>query len=212
MATCAGCRWRLADPCAESGDPGAHAACASVTRGCARSAQLLRVWHSDDGGATWQDLGLVCIPPSGPVTVADVGSSVSEVFERVIPPNGLIHQPGKGVLPYLPVVFNSTQPSGLPPSEHVINGVSVTLYPRPSWTWEFGDGSTLRTSIPGSTYPDLAVSHTYSRGGRMQVRVTTTWSARYMIDDLGPFQVALPVTQVAEVVLPVGQARAVLVP
>ena len=212
VATCAGCRWRLADPCASSPDDGAHAACMSVTRGCARSAQLLRVWLSDDGGATWRDLGLVCIPPGGPVTVAEVGSSVSEEFERTIPATGLTHQPRQGVLPYLPVIFHSTQPSGLPPSDHVINGVSVTLYPRPSWTWDFGDGTSLRTSVPGSAYPDLAVSHTYSRGGRMQVRVTTTWSASYMIDDLGPFQVSLPVTQSAGAVLKVGQARAVLVP
>jgi hypothetical protein len=41
----------------------------SVTRGCARSAQLLRVWISDDAGATWRDLGLICLPPGGPVTI-----------------------------------------------------------------------------------------------------------------------------------------------
>ena len=212
VATCGGCRWRLADPCATSADDGAHAACMSVTRGCARAAQLLRVWLSDDGGVTWRDLGLVCLPPGGPVTVATIGLAVSDEFERAIPSSSLTHQPRQGVLPHLPVIFHSSQPSGLPPSEHVINGVRVTLYPRPSWTWEFGDGSTLRTTIPGSTYPDLAVSHTYSRGGRMQVRVTTTWNATYMIDDLGPFHVSLPVTQTATIVLPVGQARAVLVP
>jgi hypothetical protein len=33
-----------------------------------------------------------------------------------------------------------------------------------------------------------------------------------MIDELGPFQVSLPVMQTAGVVLMVGQARAVLVP
>ena len=212
VATCVGCRWRLADPCASSADDGAHAACLSVTRGCARAAQLLRVWLSEDGGATWRDLGLVCIPPGGPVTIAQVGSSVAEEFERAIPETGLTYQPRRGVLPYLPVIFHSTQPSALPPSNHVINGVRVVLYPRPSWTWDFGDGASLRTSVPGSTYPDLAVSHTYSRGGRMQVRVTTSWNATYMIDDLGPFQVSLPVTQTATATLPVGQARAVLVP
>ncbi len=212
VATCTGCRWQLADPCASSPDDGAHAACMSVTRGCARAAQLLRVWLSEDGGVTWRDLGLVCIPPGGPVTVAQVTTSVSDEFERSIPATGLTFQPRRGVLPYLPVIFHSTQPSDLPPSEHVINGVRVTLYPRPSWTWEFGDGASLLTTIPGSTYPDLTVSHTYSRGGRMQVRVTTSWNATYMIDDLGPFQVSLPVTQTATATLPVGQARAVLVP
>ena len=175
-------------------------------------AQLLRVWLSEDGGATWRDLGLVCIPPGGPVTVAKVGSAVSDEFERVIPSSSLTHQPRRGVLPYLPVIFHSSQPSVIPPSEHVINGVSVTLTPRPSWIWEFGDGGSLHTTVPGSTYPDLTVSHTYSRGGRMLVRVTTSWSATYMIDDLGPFQVSLPVRQTATIMLAVGQARAVLVP
>jgi hypothetical protein len=212
VARCADCKWRLADPCAASGDAGERAACMSVTRGCARSAQLLRVWFSQDDGATWRDLGLVCIPPGGPVTVGTIASAVSEEFERVVPAIGLGYQPSRGVLPYLPVVFHSAQPSALPPSGHIISGVEVTLYPRPTWTWDFGDGSFLTTSIPGSTYPDLTVSHTYARGGRLRVRVTTTWNASYMIGDLGPFQVAMPVTQTASAIVPVGQARAVLVP
>ena len=212
VATCAGCRWRLADPCASSGDAGARAACMSVTRGCARSAQLLRVWISDDAGATWRDLGLICLPPGGPVTVEQVGSLVADEFERAVPATGLVHQPRRGVLPSLPVVFHSTQPSVLPPSEHVINGVAVMLYPRPTWTWDFGDGSVMTTSVPGSFYPDFTVSHAYARGGSMRVQVTTTWNASYTIDGIGPFQVSSPVIQTARTTLTVGQARAVLVP
>lgn len=212
VATCADCRWRLADPCAASGDAGAHAACMSVTRGCARAAQLLRVWFSEDGGATWRDLGLICLPPGGPVTVDEIGSFVAEEFERAVPETGLVYQPRRGVLPRLPVVFHSTQPRALPPSEHVVNGVAVTLYPRPTWTWDFGDGAVMTTSVPGSSYPDFAVSHAYTRGGNMRVEVTTTWNAAYTIDGIGPFEVASPVVQTARTTLKVGQARAVLVP
>lgn len=212
VATCADCRWRLADPCAESADAGAHAACMSVTRGCARSARLLRVWISDDAGATWRDLGLICLSPGGPVTVEQIGSTVADEFERAVPATGIVHQPRRGVLPTLPVVFHSTQPTAWPPSEHVINGVAVMLYPRPTWTWDFGDGSVMTTSIPGSVYPDFTVSHAYARGGSMRVRVTTTWNATYTIDGIGPFQVSSPVIQTATTLLPVGQARAVLVP
>lgn len=212
VATCAGCRWRLSDPCVAAVDAGAHAACMSVTRGCARSAQLLRVWISDDAGATWRDLGLICLPPGGPVTVEQVGSTVAEEFERAVPASGLVHQPHRGVLPTLPVVFHSTQPSALPPTEHVINGVEVMLYPRPTWTWDFGDGSAMTTSIPGSSYPDLTVSHAYARGGNKTVQVTTTWNATYTINGIGPFRVSSPVIQTASTTLAVGQARAVLVP
>ena len=212
VATCGDCRWRLADPCAVSGDLGAHAACLSVTRGCARGASLLRVWVSDDAGATWRDLGLVCIPPGGPVTVADVGRKIRGEFERLVPSIGIEVQPARGVLPYVPVIFDSTQPASIEPTDYAIDDTRVTLTPRPAWTWEFGDGGVLHTAIPGSRYPNTDVSHSFGRTGRMTVRVTATWSATYTINGLGPFRVSLPITQEATTVVNVGQARAVLVP
>lgn len=209
VATCGDCRWRMTEPCAVDG----HAqTCQSVTRGCTAGRQLLRAWISRDAGRTWEDLGLVCIPPSGPVTVADVERETHDEFEQALPPSSIRYQPNRGVLPYLPVVFHSGQPAGIPPVEVELAGVRVVLTPVPRWAWSFGDGGGLSTLSPGSVYPDLGVSHAYRVGGPQSVTVTTTWSATVMIDGLGPFDVQGPVIQQASTVVRVGQARAVLVP
>lgn len=207
VASCEGCRWRMTDPCSVDGG-----ACDSVTRGCAAGRQLLRAWISRDAGRTWEELGLVCIPPSGPVTVGDVGKEVRDEFEQALPSSSLRYQPGRGVLPYLPVVFHSGQPAGIAPIEVEVAGYRVVVTPVPRWTWDFGDGATKTTLIPGSTYPDLTVSHAYRSGGQRRVQVTTTWTATVTVDGMGPFEVNGPITQQASAVVRVGQARAVLVP
>jgi hypothetical protein len=113
VASCAGCRWRLATPCeipasgtAFDGQP----TCLSVVRGCP-GGHLLRSWFQGDG-QPWRDLGLVCIPPGGPVTVADVGRELRGGFERGIPVLRPGFQPTQGILTQIPVVLDSGQPAG----------------------------------------------------------------------------------------------------
>lgn len=207
VASCADCRWKMTDPCVTEGG-----SCDSVTRGCAAGRQLLRAWISRDAGRTWEELGLVCIAPSGPVTVAEVGEAIQEDFEQALPAGRIRYQPPRGVLPYLPVVFHSGQPAGIPPIDVEVAGFRVVVTPTPRWSWDFGDGSRLDVGIPGSSYPDMSVSHAYRIGGAREVRVTTTWRATVMIDGLGPFEVQGPVTQESAATIRVGQARAVLVP
>lgn len=207
VASCPDCRWRMTDPCSIEGD-----ACTSVTRGCAAGRQLLRAWISRDAGATWEEIGLVCVPPSGPVTVGSVARHIREDFEQALPTSSLRYQPARGVLPYLPVVFHSGQPARIDPIEVEVAGYRVLLTPEPSWTWDFGDGTVVTSRLPGSEYPDFSVSHAYRSGGQRRVQVTTTWTATVMIDGMGPFQVQGPITQQSTAVIRVGQARAVIVP
>lgn len=211
-ATCEGCVWRMSDPCAHSTDPGAEAACRTVQAECLDGGSMLRAFISRDGGVSWEYLGMHCIPESGPVTVASVGARVQDAFVREVPAAGIRTQPSTGVLPHLPVVFDSGQPERLPVSEHVIAGMRVLLAPRATWEWAFGDGATLVTNRPGSRYPDTSVSHVYRRPGPREVRLRTVWRAEYTVDGLGPIPVVEPVVQEARTVVRVGQARAVLVP
>lgn len=211
-ATCAGCRWRMVDPCAYATDPGAEAACRTVEAECLDGGVMLRAFISRDGGATWEYLGMHCIPESGPVTVATVGVEVQEAFVREVPAGSIRTQPASGVLPHLPVIFDSGQPERLPVSEHIVAGVQVRLAPRATWDWDFGDGATLTTSRAGSRYPDTAVSHAYRGAGPHLVRLRTVWRAEYTVDGLGPIPVLEPVVQEARTVVRVGEGRAVLVP
>ncbi|MEI7629804.1 MAG: hypothetical protein WCJ73_01460 [Actinomycetes bacterium] len=209
VAACSECRWRLREPCDGVFAPG----CIIILHACDDAdEQLLRAWLSFDGGATWQNKGLICVSTDGPVTVAAAGAAISDNFERTMPPSRISYQPGRGVLPYLPVVFSSNQPGSVPPSTYSVAGQQVVLSPTPRWAWDFGDGAHLDTTSPGGFYPDLSVAHGYQRGGRFHVTLTTIWSATYTVDGLGPFPIASPVTQTDNTVVAVGQARGVLIP
>jgi len=207
VAGCLDCRWRLDDPCAEQ-----DGACMSVVRGCPRGQRLLRAWISQDRGRTWVDLGVVCIPPEGVVTVAQVDEAIQDSFEAALPPTSIRFQPATGILPYLPVVFQSGQPQQLAPIVSTIADRVVVLVPVAEWSWQFGDGTGLTSDKPGAPYPDFSISHTYGRDGRFPVALTTTWRATFTIDDLGPFTVSHVVTQQERTSVSVGQGRAVLVP
>ena len=206
-AECAGCRWALSDPCSADGGP-----CLAVTRGCAQMAYLLRLRLSTDGGATWSDRGLVCIPPSGPVTVADIRTEVRRQFERLVPALEPRIQPARGVVTQIPVNFISGHPAGLAPSSHQILGRSVVLRPSVSWSWDFGDGAVVRSDQPGSAYPTGTIRHPYRRAGVLVAVVRAHWSGTFETDGLGPFPVGGGIWQSAVVQVPVGEGRAVLVP
>ena len=210
VASCRECRWRLTEPCAMN--PDGRVICLGVVRGCPQGRRLLVAWFSTDGGATWENLGAVCIPPSGPTTVADVGTEVLDEFTAGLPGVSISHQPATGVVTQASTIFESGQPDRLPPIVVEVAGRTVVLEPIAHWTWDFGDGSGLDTDVSGSRYPDLRVSHVYRKAGRHRVHLTTTWSATFTIDDLGPFTVGQTITQEQRRVVAVGQARAVLVP
>jgi hypothetical protein len=67
-------------------------------------------------------------------------------------------------------------------------GQQVTLHIVPSqFGWRFGDGGSLTTDGPGSPYPDLDVTHSYLRKGRVAPSVDTTYTATYRVNG-GPWQ------------------------
>lgn len=206
-AGCPDCRWRLTDPCSEIGGP-----CLAVTRGCAQLAYLLRLRLSADGGATWSDRGLVCIPPSGPMTVADVAGGLQRRFERLVPDLAPRQQPSQGVVTRIPVNFISGHPSGLASSRHDVLGHPVILHPTVRWVWDFGDGARLETDSPGTAYPKGTIRHAYRTAGSRCARVEAVWSGTFEVDGLGPFPVAGVIRQSAAWELLVGEGRAVLVP
>ena len=206
-AECSGCRWALSDPCSADGGP-----CLAVTRGCAQMAYLLRLRLSTDGGATWSDKGLVCIPPSGPVTVADVRAEVHRRFERLVPALEPRIQPARGVVTQIPVNFISGHPASLPPSTHQILGRSVVLNPAVTWFWDFGDGAVASADEPGAAYPAGTIRHPYRQAGIRLAVVRADWSGTFTTDGLGPFPVGGGIQQSATVQVPVGEGRAVLVP
>ncbi|WP_205471567.1 hypothetical protein [Nocardioides sp. SYSU D00038] len=52
--------------------------------------------------------------------------------------------------------------------------------------WRFGDGRSEQTRTAGAPYPDLEVTHSYLRAGRVRPSVDTTYPADYRING-GPW-------------------------
>lgn len=209
-AGCADCAWRLSTPCVATvlgnafGDP-----CGSVVRGCP-GGELLRAWRRE-GAAPWQDVGLVCLADGPPVTVAEAARAAHELIARRVPALAPAHQPRLGVLVQLPTAFASGQDAG--PRRWVAGllGTTLAIVATPTWVWDFGDRTTLATDHAGGSVPSDVV-HVYRRAGRPTVTVTTTWSATFTVDGLGPFPVAEPVRQTARLAMAVGEGRALLTP
>jgi hypothetical protein len=59
----------------------------------------------------------------------------------------------------------------------------VTIEATPvSYTWHFGTGDgDLTTSDPGAAYPDLEITHRYTRVGDVTPSVDTTYRGRYRV-------------------------------
>ncbi|MDD2817378.1 MAG: PKD domain-containing protein [Candidatus Nanopelagicales bacterium] len=205
---CANCLWMLGDPCSSQyNDIG----CGTVTDGCPPGQEQRRQWFSQDDGVTWEDRGLTCV--GGNTLAVDPGDAkLQAAFERSVPAAHITWQPPAGLLPHVPVLFDSGQPQDAGASTHGLGSASVTLIPRATWTWEFGDGGQLATSIAGSRYPQQAVSHRYRHSGTFPVTLTTAWSATYTVNGQGPFVVDGQITQESHANVTVGQGRAVLTP
>ncbi|MGC4940187.1 PKD domain-containing protein [Kribbella sp. DT2] len=54
-----------------------------------------------------------------------------------------------------------------------------------SYTWSFGDGTTLTTTTPGKPYPAKEITHKYAKRGSVQVSLTTNYGARFNVDGTG---------------------------
>ena len=211
VAECADCQWRLSTPCVELNVGQAFSGtttCASVTRGCPDQQLILRIWFRSAGSA-WQDLGVVCVGESGPITVRRLGEELRVRMARDLPPLRPAAQPSRGAVTQLPVVFRSGQP-GRWAASLMLLGLPVEVVGDPMWSWNFADGATVTTDDPGGRYPDLAVSHVYRRPGEMVVSVAATWAGKFTVDGLGPFGVEGVVEQSARLDVRVGEGRALL--
>ena len=151
-----------------------------------------------------------CVDSSPGASTDSAARELRDAFVRAVPPPHLTVEPPRGVLPQVPTLFDSGQPAVLEPSVHALAGTQVVLRPVARWHWDFGDGTSLDTQVPGSHYPDLTVSHVYRAVGTFLVRVRTTWTATFTVNGSSPRAVDGSVTQHAQLAVRVGQGRAVL--
>lgn len=198
-AECPGCAWRATLAC----DPVSPTACRGEARLCRDDHFWLRIWLRRPGGE-WQAIGSDCFGPGGPATRIEVEATLRDRLAQAVPPLQPSRRPSGGILPHLPVSFDTGQPPG--PRQWTWNlvGMDVTVVAVPRWSWQFAPNETVIVT----TGPVL---HTYRNSGSRQALVQATWSATYSVSGLSGLPVADPVRQSTGVPVEVGEARAVLI-
>ena len=118
-----------------------------------------------------------CRSASG-ATPAQVRLAAFDEFSQLLTTAHPSQQPaGSGVV-NLPTLFSTNTPVAQVFNETLL-GVQVTLNVNASWTWEFGDGTTLTSTDPGGRYPIASLSHVYLAGGSYVVTLTTNWTGTF---------------------------------
>ncbi|MDP4689149.1 MAG: hypothetical protein NWR17_05035 [Candidatus Nanopelagicales bacterium] len=204
-ASCPGCRWRSVVQCEMT----TAGSCRGPARLCGVDGFWLRVYLTGPDGVE-RDLGAACFGPSGPVRRDVAEALMADEVRALVPPLRTWRQPAGQVLPHLPVVFGVTQSESALQRRFDLIDLPIELTASPRWIWDFG-GTTLHTVSAGRPWPDQTIDRTFRRSGDVRVAVKAVWAATYTVAGVGPLEVVEPVTQDADVTVPVGQARAVLV-
>lgn len=118
-----------------------------------------------------------CRSPSG-ATPAQVRRAASDQFSQLLTTAHPSQQPADGGVVNLPTLFSTNTPAAQLFNETLL-GVQVTLNVDASWTWNFGDGTTLTSTDPGGAYPVASLSHVYPVAGTYTVALTTNWTGMF---------------------------------
>jgi hypothetical protein len=208
-AACDGCRWALVPMCKPNGL--GKDSCGPAARTCPVPQRRMEVYLKQPGQPAFSLVGLVCLSPGAPTTVAELAERLQDVVVEEVPGLAPSFQPRGVTLVALPTLFAAGQPRRMDTRMFSLVGFDVVLDARARWAWTFGDGGELVTTDPGGAFPEAAVSHTYLRPGRYPVSVTAAWEGWFTVDGIGPFLAGGPtVTQTGQLVVEVREARAVL--
>ena len=113
---------------------------------------------------------------------------VATALRRIpLPPSKLLVQPpnGRTLVNFETNFFTEAEPFT---RAVTLLGQRVVLRITPaSFRWRFGDGESAATTSPGAAYPDLEITHSFLRRGRVAPSVDTTYTATYRVNG-GPAQ------------------------
>jgi hypothetical protein len=210
-AHCSGCEWLVQPDCRDTSGTG-DAICPGAIGTCPPGEIRILLRLRRPGEPIYQPVGTFCRGPGQALTPEALVPGVRDQFLKYLPTMHPSFQPaGRGIV-NIPVLFATGQPATIGRPAFALGGFRVELEAHASWRWDFGDGTSGVFTVPGGGWPDTSVAHTYLAQADCQVRVTATWVGQFWVDGAGPFEVTGPdITQAAPLLVPVKEARAVLV-
>ncbi len=205
VAGCRDCEWKMTPACL----PGPDNYCDAVIRSCPGLIDHVRTWFRPANG-DWVETGLICLTTYRIATVADIDRFILESFHQHVPPLEPQCWPAQKVIVQLPYVCESGQKPHSHMWTHTVAGHNIEVSATPAWTWNF-HGSHFSTTKSGGPFPNLSVSHTFTKHGNKSLQVETRWQGSFTVVGLGTFPIEEQLSQTRSWTVPVGEARARLI-
>ena len=100
--------------------------------------------------------------------------NLADQITALLPLRNIYVEPPQGAVAQIPTYF-WTDTNSLFNTSTMILGVAVGVTLNPTFTWDFGDGSSMSSDQPGGVLPDKTISHIYKRAGRYVVTLHVSW-------------------------------------
>jgi hypothetical protein len=213
-AECKDCEWSLVPACTWPTPVDTGLMCMGASATCTDAGDIRYRVYMRRAGGLWQIQGSVCLGlGERPASVADVGAAVRAEVVKYLPDANPSFQPAAGGIVNLPTIFSAGEPRTITPKPFDVMGFTVVVTADARWEWTFDSGVVKKCAVPGGSYPDTSVAHTYGDPGARQVSVTTYWRGQFTVDGEGPFQVPGPeISKTAgPIAVPVREARSELI-
>ena len=205
-AECLGCVWKYRLQCA--GD--LHDMCMQAALSCPSGTIRYEVWLTVPNENS-QQMGTVCWGKSTPLTRERISREINQSSVHYVPALKPHATPPRQTLQGVANYFWSGQPIQFRSANTVISGVLVRVQAYPTWHWDWGDGTSQWTRLPGQRSTHSPLVHVFGRSGTYRVSVRTLWRAEYVVAGYGTFAVAgPPVTQQAALTLVVKRQHVAL--
>lgn len=115
-------------------------------------------------------------------------SALADQVSKMLPGGLIVSQPTSGALVREPVNFITTVPKTFQ-TVLVVLEVPIYINLQASYHWEFGDGESMVSVLPGAPYPAGSVLHSYSRTGEFEVKLKVIWNGTWRAGAIsGPIQ------------------------
>jgi len=118
-----------------------------------------------------------------PAELVVASTSLSDRVSQMIPIGDIQFQPVSGATLHTPVFFWTTTPTKFEVTLKVA-GIPVGVSLKPEFLWEYGEGTTRQTSLPGAPYPLALNTFTYHHAGVKKIKLTTTWNGTFTVAGL----------------------------
>lgn len=105
-------------------------------------------------------------------------SAIADQVSKMLPSGLIITQPTAGALVREPVNFLTTVPKTFQ-TVLIVLEVPIHISLQASYQWNFGDGTSRESTLPGAPYPAGTITHVYENSGEYTVELRVTWSGTW---------------------------------